>query len=248
MEQLKSIQAQKGKFYTIGVGPGAMEYLTLKALRLIQTADVIIAPRSKISNESLALQTVAPFIKSNQIIYEHVYSMSRDEESTLASWREVAVKVEGWLKENKSVVHITIGDPFIYSTTHYLLSELEGRVDQNSIAAVPGISAFQTIASKFLKPLTIQEGRLMIMTGTDMNRVEKALGEAETLVLYKCGKSLEDLTTLLEKKNLIHKAKLVCYADQEGKEIIMHDLREVRKSHPGYMATVIIYKGELKWN
>ena len=119
---------------------------------------------------------------------------------------------------------------------------------EEAIFAVPGISAFQTIASKFLRPLTIQEGRLMIMTGTEMSRVEKALDEAETLVLYKCGKSLEALTTLLESKGLIEKAKLVCYADQEGKEVVLHDLREVRRSHPGYMATVIIYKGELKWN
>ena len=98
MEQLKSIEAMKGKFYTIGVGPGAPEYLTLKALRLIQTADVIVAPRSKVSSDSLALQTVASFLSPKQMVYEHIYSMSRDEESTLASWREVAVKVEGWLK------------------------------------------------------------------------------------------------------------------------------------------------------
>ena len=34
----------KGKLYGIGVGPGDPELLTLKAVRLLQEADVIAAP------------------------------------------------------------------------------------------------------------------------------------------------------------------------------------------------------------
>lgn len=248
MDIIKISMADKGHFYSIGVGPGCSELITVKAMRLIQSADVIIAPRSSISSESIALKVVKPYLRAGQHIHEHVYSMSKNEEQTLENWSEVAWLTKKWIDDNLSVVHITIGDPLIYSTAHYLIDQLKNLIGEERIHFIPGISAFQTIASKFGRSLVIQEGRFTLMTGSDIERVEDALSHCETLVLYKCGKQLNALTNLIERKGLLDSTKLVCYADQNGKEVVVHDLRKVRESHPGYMATIIIYRGEAHWN
>ena len=50
------------RLFVIGLGPGDPELITLKGLRYLQAASVIFAPRSRESQESVALQIAAPHI------------------------------------------------------------------------------------------------------------------------------------------------------------------------------------------
>lgn len=51
-----------GRFYGIGVGPGAPDLLTLRAVNLLQTVEVVCVPRSSAENESVALKVARPHI------------------------------------------------------------------------------------------------------------------------------------------------------------------------------------------
>ena len=44
-----------GTFYGIGVGPGDPELLTMKAIKAIEKADVLIAPKTEKKDGSVAL-------------------------------------------------------------------------------------------------------------------------------------------------------------------------------------------------
>ncbi len=237
-------QAMAGHFYAVGIGPGAPDLLTLRAVNIIQSADVIIAPRSSRSESSLAKQIIEPYLE-NQTILEQTYPMEKDLETTLKSWGEVAKNVAEYCQAGKSCVQVTLGDPLIYSTSCYLLEQLQPHLPQEKIHVVPGISAMQAVASLCGQSMVIQEDRLMLMTAHDLAAVEIALNQCETLVVYKCGKYINSLATLLEKHNLKDKACLVYYAEQEGKELITCDLRSV--SHQGYLATLIVHVGRRTW-
>ena len=56
-----------GKLYGVGVGPGDKELVTLKALRILNESDVIMAPVMK-NGEKTALNIVEEHIKGKKVI------------------------------------------------------------------------------------------------------------------------------------------------------------------------------------
>ena len=50
-----------GTFYGIGVGPGDPELLTMKAIKAIEKADVLIAPKTEKKDGSVALKGVGEY-------------------------------------------------------------------------------------------------------------------------------------------------------------------------------------------
>ena len=241
-----SLHPEKGHFYAVGVGPGAPDLLTLRAVRLIEAADVLVAPRSSRSEASLALKIAAAHIKRQEIL-EQVYPMVRDQEKTRAVWREVADQIVPSLAANKIVVQITLGDPLFYSTSAYLLEALADQVPPERLHLVPGISAMQAAAAAFSVPLTLQEDRLTLMPATDLDAVSKALENTETLALYKVGANLPDLRALLTAKGLLSCSRLVFAAEQEGREQVFANLDDV-DARLGYMSVVLVYKGHRPWS
>ncbi len=238
--------AAPGRFYAIGIGPGAPDLLTLRAARLIATADCVLAPRSEKSETSLALQAVRPHLRGAEVL-EHVYPMTREEAETRASWRGVAETVAGYCRAGRSVAHITLGDPLIFSTCQYMLEALEGLLPPERIRVVPGISAFQAGACRLRQELLLQEDRMAVLPGTDLAAVEHALDHFETVVLFKASRKLPELRALLARKNLLGAAKLACYVEMPEKELLLQDLTAAR-TPPGYMAVLYVRTGRRSWD
>lgn len=239
--------AAPGHFYAVGVGPGSPDLLTLRALRIVESVDVIVAPRSELSSESLALQVVRD-VPGHREVLEQVYPMERNEEKTEASWRAVADVVAERCREGQSVAHLTIGDPLIYSTACYLLSELFDRLSKDRIHIVPGISAFQAAAALAGSLLTLQDDRLTLLPATHLDEVEHALDHSETVVIYKIGARLREVAGLLRRRNLAGQSFLVCYAEQGEKERIIAGLDELPEGRLGYMSTVIVPLRRRGWS
>jgi precorrin-2/cobalt-factor-2 C20-methyltransferase len=244
---IKIKNCQPGHFYAVGVGPGSPDLITLRGAGLIQSADTVIVPRSELAEKSLALITIRDLIDGQEVI-EHIYPMKRDSTQTRACWSEVATEVAARVSAGQSVVQVTIGDPMIYSTSAYLMESLAALLPPENIHVVPGISAFQATAALLGEPLTLQEDRLTMMPATDMAEVANALENCETLVLYKVGPRLRQLGALLEERQLLDRARLACYVEQNGREAIFRNFREALSddSH-GYMSTVIVRVGSRCW-
>jgi len=241
-------RALPGHLYAVGVGPGAPDLLTLRAVRLIQTADVLIAPRSSSAEQSTALAIVRPYLAGQEVI-EHTYPMQRDAAKTRACWQGLAGLVRERLAAGQSVVHLTLGDPMLYSTVAYLLEAMRSSLPGERIHVVPGISAMQATATRFLDPLAIQDDRVMLMPATDLEEVERALGHCETLVLYKVGSRLSALAEVLERHSLGHAVHVACQVEQPGKEVLFASLDEALKAEaPGYLSTVIVHLGRREWS
>jgi precorrin-2/cobalt-factor-2 C20-methyltransferase len=181
------------------------------------------------------------------MVVEHIYPMKRDQQGTRACWEEAARTLLNHLFQGRSVAHITIGDPLIYSTSYYLLEALTEQIGSDRIHIVPGISAFQAVAARLGDTLTIQDDRMTIMSAADLSAVKQAVEACETLVLYKAGKRLDDLRRILGECGVLERAKAVFYAEQGDRETVVHDLQEDVPGTVGYMATVIVNTGRRYW-
>lgn len=199
-----------GKLIGIGVGPGDKELITLKALKAIENADVIIAPTAMEKGVSIALETVKEYIKPNtEVIIKH-FPMGKDdrEEKSYEAYKTVEELVE----TKKTVVFLTIGDPYVYSTYIHMLTHMEKRGFE--VETIPGITSFCAAASIIDRPLVIGNEPLLIIPA---NRV-KDIRDEKYVVIMKLYKEEENVINFLEEKGFDY--VYVSRAGREGQRVL----------------------------
>lgn len=215
------------KLYGVGVGPGHSDLLTLKAARLIENSDVIVAPSGMKDGKSIALETVKDFIKSDaEVLIKHFPMGGEEQEEKIY---EAFTAIEEKLTQGKDVVFLTIGDPFIYSTYIYLLKYIEEKGYETE--TVPGITSFCASASLAKEPLVIGDKPLLILPADRIHDIR----DEKYVVIMKVYKHEEEVVNFLEEKgfNYVYVKK----AYREGQEIL-RDKEEIIKNKE-YMALII---------
>jgi len=127
----------------VGLGPGDPELLTIKAVRMLQEADVVYIPGG------LAKRLVEPYCTPIEL----PFPMSHDEEMIRAQIIENAEKIASDARD-KNVVFGIIGDPNIFSTFSRLTVILKERYPNIIIGTVPGISSITALMSETGLPIT----------------------------------------------------------------------------------------------
>lgn len=184
----------KGHFYGIGVGPGEPELLTMKAVNVLKSIDVLAVPASKQEKSSIAYETAKPFIPENTEILSLTFPMIQDREQKNTIRKENASIIKEYLDRGKSVAFITIGDPLTYSTYIYLLEHL--KKGDFPITTIPGITSFQAIASKVNLPLTIGDEKMAVFCDLPEPVNEGFTGLFDTYIFMKPAKYLTRLLSL----------------------------------------------------
>jgi len=157
------------KLYFVGIGPGDPELLTLKAMRLIKTSDVLFVPvRKKQGTESATLNIVRQAIDINsanqedetkkliekKVRYLH-FPMIKGSKKLEPAVSQAADEVNEFLKQGQTGVFITLGCSTIYSTAGNLF--LAMKAADTEIIFVPGISAINGAAAASVLPLVLRK-------------------------------------------------------------------------------------------
>lgn len=215
------------KLYGVGVGPGDKELVTLKALRVIQSCEVIVAPTAMAAGKSIALDTVVDYIGVNaEVITKHFPMGGEEQEGKIY---EAFKSIEEQLLKGKDVAFLTIGDPFVYSTYIYLLKYIEEKGYE--VETIPGITSFCACASLAKMPLVIGEEPLLILPGT---RVEDIRDE-KYVVIMKVYKQESRVIEVLEEKGFDY--VYIKRAGREGQEVI-RDKQKILENRE-YMSLII---------
>lgn len=149
----------QGKVYIVGGGPGDPELLTLKAKRVIETADVVIFA------DSLVPPEVVEFAKEGAQVHG-----SKD--LNLDEIMELELSA---VREGKTVARVQSGDPSIYGA---ILEQMR-ILDQEGVEfeIIPGVSAAFAAAAVLKSELTVPEkAQTIIMTRME-GRVAMPPGE-----------------------------------------------------------------------
>ncbi|GAB6275158.1 MAG: precorrin-4 C(11)-methyltransferase [Peptococcaceae bacterium] len=127
------------KVYFIGAGPGDPELITLKAVKIISQADVIIYAGSTI----------------NQEILRYAQKAAQIHNSAGLNLEEILDLIKAAVKQGKIVARLHSGDPALYGATGEQM-ELLTR-EGIPFEVIPGVSSFLAAAAALKKELTIPE-------------------------------------------------------------------------------------------
>jgi uroporphyrin-III C-methyltransferase len=185
--------AKKGKVILAGVGPGDPDLISLKALKYLQTADVILTDRlvSPILIEEYACKDA-----------EVIYVGKQCSKGIWTPQSDINELIVEFALQGKLVVRLKGGDATLFSN---VLDELQA-VKKNEIPyeIIPGISAAFGAAAYTGIPLTAREYSrgVRFLTLYDLDKVpynqwkDWAITD-DTLVFYMSGQRLDFLTQQL---------------------------------------------------
>lgn len=185
----------------IGVGPGDVDLLTVKAVKAIQNADIIMCPASKEDRPSIALAVVSSIIDKSkkQEIVKLIFPMTKDKDVLENIWKKNAKIMAEAVLTGKNVVYLTVGDPFLYSTWIYMHKDLKENYPDMDISVIPGIVSMFTFASKV--GVSIAEGAekvAIIPSCYDLSSVKEIAKYSESMIFLKDGRYFDKVIEVLK--------------------------------------------------
>lgn len=174
--------------FAVGTGPGSPEYLTLQAVKTLESADLIFAPNN--NGKNIALDTAKDFIKSKEILFLD-FPMGFVSEK---DYKTQAAKILSNTKENSNTVILTIGDPMIYSTFIYMMPYF--KIPEINLQIISGIPSAVAAAGKAQVPLAKKDE---VLTITD-HLTEEILNSSSSIALLKTSKQKNIILKNFEQK------------------------------------------------
>jgi len=232
------------QFYGLGIGPGDPELITLKAFRILEKADYIIAPKARIKSDSLARNIVEELFDEEKEFIELEFPMTKNQVELDKRYKNAANLIMEKIEQGKSVAYLTIGDPLLYSTYIYLLNALNIRAPELEIKTVPGIAAYSALASRANFSLAEKDERVCICpVPSSMEELEKIITENDTTVIMKVAKKLPHVIALLQKMKLHKYTIFGSHVGMDTEKVIDGRLEEfVLNEKEGYLSTIIVRK------
>lgn len=186
---MKSLKLKKGKVILAGAGPGDPELISLKALRYIKTADVILTDRL------VSPELITEYAKSDA---EIVYVGKQCSKGIWTPQKNINQLLVQYAEQGKLVLRLKGGDANLFSN---ILDELKTLARHKiNYEIIPGISAAFGAAAYTGIPLTARgfSKAVRLLTLCDLDSVTSHqwtdwASTDDTLVFYMSGLKLKHL-------------------------------------------------------
>jgi uroporphyrin-III C-methyltransferase len=189
--------ARKGVVYLVGAGPGDPELLTVRALRLLESADVVL-------HDDLVPAEVLALVHTHAL----VTSVGKRCGKPRITQQGIHTLMIDAARAGQSVVRLKSGDPLVFGRAGEEIAAL--RAAGVEFEVVPGVTAALAAGASLALPLTDRKSasKLVFATGHHASDKDAApvwvgpLPEDVTLVIYMPGRDMGRLARELRESGV----------------------------------------------
>ncbi|GIF18091.1 precorrin-2 C20-methyltransferase/precorrin-3B C17-methyltransferase [Actinoplanes tereljensis] len=210
-----------GKLYGVGVGPGDPELITVKAVRLIENADVVAYHAAR-HGRSNARAIAAAHLRDGQIEEALIYPVTTETTDHPGGYQgaiddfyaESAARLAAHLDAGRDVVVLAEGDPFFYGSYMHMHKRL---ADRYETTVVPGVTSVSAASAALGRPLMERDEVLTILPGTlPAGELAAHLASTESAAVMKLGRTFPNVREALERSGRLADAWYVERATTTG--------------------------------
>jgi len=237
------MRASVGTLYTVGLGPGDPELMTLKAARIIANASVIafFTKRGKVGHaRSIVDGRICPDAEELRLEYPFTTEVPVHDPNraiALAEFYEVAAAdIARRLDRGHDVALLCEGDPFLYGSSLAILDRLSGHYP---VEVVPGVSGMSGCWTRAGTPMASGDDVLIVLPGTlDEDHLVQRLSVCDAAVIMKVGRNFAKIQTALCRTGLMERAVYVERGTMDGERIV--PLTQMQGQTAPYFSMVLI--------
>jgi precorrin-2/cobalt-factor-2 C20-methyltransferase len=206
--------APVGRLLGVGVGPGDPELITMKAVRVLKSADVVVhfAKNGAAGNaRTIAAGYLRDGVTELALHYPLTTEVSKDctayRDAMSAFYNTSATAIAGHLDAGRTVAVICEGDPLFYGSYMHLHVRLSGRYPSEIIAGVTGMSGSWSAAAT---PIAQGDEVFVVVPATlPAPELERRLADADAAVIMKIGRNLSKVRAALTRSGRLSRAVYV---------------------------------------
>ncbi len=225
----------------VSLGPGDPELITLKGLKMLQSADIILTPSTSIKGKE-AVSRSEDIILSLGIDKEKVFRfhvpMSRNRQATLEAYRDVAEKALEHAANGLQVAITAEGDAGFYSSAQYIEEAIWALGGEAS--RIAGVPAFIDCARLAQTHIVSQDSSFEVIARIDSaEELLCAMSQNKSIVLMKISQ-WEDVIKSVIRNSTGHIFYYIESCGVEGKEFYSCDNEVILNRKFPYFAILII--------
>jgi len=232
-----------GTLYGVGLGPGDPELVTVKAARLIGSADVIAYHCAR-HGRSIARSIAAPYLRDGQIEEQLVYPLTTETtdhpggyEGAMNDFYEAAAgRLAAHLEAGRDVVLLAEGDPLFFSSYMHMHKRI---ADRFATHIVPGVTSVSAAAAAIGAPLVEGDDVLTVLPGTLPPEVlAQRLRDTDGAAIMKVSRHFAGIQDALKQAGRLDDAHYVERASSTAQRTAA--VADVDPNAVPYMAIVIV--------
>ncbi|MGV2051083.1 precorrin-2 C(20)-methyltransferase [Agrobacterium sp. 22-209-1] len=239
------LEHPKGKLVGVGTGPGDPELLTLKAVRAIESADVL-AFFCKKGSSGNGRGIVEAFIRPGTLEMPLVYPVTVESDKNGDEYKDAiagffdqsAKDIAVHLEAGRNVAVLSEGDPLFYGSYMHLHLRLAPSYPAEVVAGITAMSGCWSMAGL---PLVQGDDILSVLPGTlGEDILTDRLSGTDGAVIMKVGRNLPKIRRALEKAGKLEDALYV----ERGTMANSHAVRLVdRDASPAPYFSLVLVPG-----